>query len=94
MATFSVVATKVFVPHNELVWISAEVISETTPGNIEVRIMDKDLPKERGSKIISLQEHKLSSLPLHNVEIPEEGVDDMCALSYLHEPSILDNLRR
>lgn len=34
------------------------------------------------------------SLPLQNVGVPEDGVEDMTRLDYLHEPAILFNLRR
>jgi hypothetical protein len=36
----------------------------------------------------------MTNLPLQNTEIGPAGVDDMCQLSYLHEPAILENLRR
>lgn len=35
-----------------------------------------------------------SSLPLQNLGVPENGVEDMTRLDYLHEPAILFNLRK
>lgn len=35
-----------------------------------------------------------SSLPLQNLGVPEDGVEDMTRLDYLHEPAILFNLRK
>ncbi|CAM9964593.1 unnamed protein product [Scytosiphon promiscuus] len=35
-----------------------------------------------------------SSLPLQNLGVPDDGVEDMTRLDYLHEPAILFNLRR
>ena len=92
MSTNSV--TKVFIPHDEYVWVTGEIVSDKKDGTIEVKILDKDLPNERGTKLISLKKFNFKSLPLQNADISENGVDDMCSLSYLHEPSILDNLKR
>ena len=89
--------TKVFIPHEEYIWVTGEIISDNHDDNIEVSINDKELPpKERGIKMISLKSFNSNwkSLPLQNTDISEDGVDDMTSLSYLHEPSILDNLRR
>lgn len=88
------ITSKVFIPHDDLIWVCGEIVSEPTKETVEVRIIDKDLPLERGTKIISLPQLRLTNLPLQNVDLPADGVDDMCSLSYLHEPSILDNLRR
>lgn len=35
-----------------------------------------------------------SSLPLQNLGVAEDGVEDMTRLDYLHEPAILFNLRK
>eukprot|EP00903_Cladosiphon_okamuranus_P010022 g9504.t1 len=35
-----------------------------------------------------------SSLPLQNLGVPQDGVEDMTRLDYLHEPAILFNLRK
>ena len=36
----------------------------------------------------------VESLPLRNLDLPNEGADDMVSLDYLHEASVLYNLRR
>ena len=36
----------------------------------------------------------VSELPLHNLDMPESGVDNMTDLGFLHEASILYNLKR
>ena len=88
-------AAKVFVPHDELVWATAVVITPATEkGDIEIRIVDSDLPNESGTKTISLSKYSLNELPLQNTDIPTGGIADMCNLPHLHEASILDNLRR
>lgn len=98
--------TKVFIPHDDLVWVTGDVIlssvdirnnpSTSTSEKLEIKIYDDDIPShENGvSKVISLTRLGLSSLPLQNGDIPIQGVEDMTKLNYLHEPSILDNLKR
>ena len=80
----------------ELGWISAEIVNEVKRGHYEIFIDDEDysdsLPK---TKVITLKSFPgLDALPMQNEDIPDEGVDDMAKLNFLHEASILDNLRR
>jgi myosin-5 len=90
--------TKVFVPDDNFVWTTGEIIKEINGSTFEVEIDDSEylnsskLPKIR---IVSLKalSRPLESLPLQN-DITEFGVEDMTTLNYLHEASILDNLRR
>jgi myosin heavy subunit len=85
----------VFIPHEEFVWVSGQVLVDAdAKGNIEVKIQDEALPGETKSKVISLSKFGIPSLPQQNIDIPVNGVEDMTKLNYLHEPSILDNLRR
>ena len=88
--------TKVFIPHDKHVWVTGEILSAEKDGIVEVRIIDNDVPNQKIN--INLEEYKWTSLPLQNdwtsAEFSNNGVDDMCSLSYLHEPSILDNLKR
>jgi myosin heavy subunit len=90
---------KVFIPSDELVWISAEIVREVKPGYYEIEFDDPDYKVTRDNplrKVITMKTlcRKLDSLPLQNTGMTERGVDDMTALNYLHEASILDNLRR
>jgi myosin heavy subunit len=88
-------ASLVFVPHEELVWVSAQIIVDVdSKGEVEIKIQDEDLPQERGTRKISLTKFGIPSLPQQNIDIPKHGVEDMTKLNYLHEPSILDNLKR
>jgi myosin-5 len=95
---------RVFVPDNEYIWLSAEIISEIEPGKYEIEITDPDYKVKTHKhqvvneriQVISMNELciPLDALPLDNEGLTEDGVDDMTSLNYLHEPSILDNLRR
>ena len=87
--------SQVFIPHEEFVWVSGEIINDVdSKGNVEIRINDEALPNEKAPKVISLAKFGIPSLPQQNIEIPAGGVEDMTKLNYLHEPSILDNLKR
>ncbi len=85
----------VFIPHETFVWVSGEVVKDVdSKGQIEIKYNDDALPNERGTKVINLKKFGLPSLPQQNTDIPVAGVEDMTKLNYLHEPSILDNLKR
>ena len=88
---------KIFLPDNDLVWISANIIEEFAPGQFEVEIDDGDYDgKKSRRRRVSLETlcRSIDSIPLQNKNMTSRGVEDMCTLDYLHEPSILDNLRR
>jgi myosin heavy subunit len=87
--------SKVFIPHEELVWVTGQVVVDVdAKGDVQVKIQDELLPNENGIRTISLAKLGLPSLPQQNIEVPAQGVEDMTKLNYLHEPSILDNLKR
>ena len=87
--------SQVFIPHEEFVWVSGEIVKDAdSKGNVEVRINDEALPNDKAPKVINLAKFGIPSLPQQNIEIPAGGVEDMTKLNYLHEPSILDNLKR
>lgn len=91
--------TKVFLPDNDLVWITADIIKEVKPGHYEIEIDDDEFkvsPGNSSKKVITMRDlcRKVDSLPLQNDGLTAAGVDDMTILNYLHEASILDNLRR
>jgi myosin heavy subunit len=90
----------VFVPDEKWVWLSGVIsrVSDLAQSEIEVRIQDDAIVDGdscvRTIRQQDLQEAGLDSLPLQNPDMPIEGAEDMCNLGFLHEPSILDNLRR
>ncbi len=87
--------SKVFIPHEEHVWVTGQIVVDVdSRGDVQVKIQDEVLPQESGVKTIPLAKLGLPSLPQQNLEVPNQGVEDMTKLNYLHEPSILDNLKR
>lgn len=86
---------QVFIPHDEHVWVTGEIlVNADAKGNVEVKVNDESCPTERTSKQINLAKYGLQALPPQNIGIPVHGVDDMTKLPFLHEPAILDNLKR
>ena len=95
---------KVFIPNSDFVWISCDILSEdyntsggategtvkkvsvevTDPGYLDANVNEKYLEVEVDYE----------NLVLQNTDIPTSGVEDMVSLNFLHEASILDNLRR
>eukprot|EP01133_Synstelium_polycarpum_P013441 gene13441-15840_t len=70
----------VWVPDQQLEWIAVEVVSQN---DNEVVVRTED-----GEREMTVQHSKVF---LKNPDILE-GIDDLAALSYLHEPAILHNL--
>ena len=86
-----------FIPDDDLVWLEVEVVKEDK-GIYEVEIIDGDYkvtPQTPSRKLVNIKScGGLTALPLQNENLGDCGVDDMTTLNYLHEASILDNLRR
>ena len=85
---------KVYLPHDKLIWIRVDVLIGLSGGDYEVQVTDEDFisSPERKSEKIGLTQH-IDQLPIQNENLSSKGVEDMCLLDYLHEASILDNLR-
>ena len=87
---------RVFLPDVEQIWLTADLLGEVKPGHYEVEITDPDLNGGVPRRIIITMAslcRQMDTLPLQNDNVPVEGVPDMVNLNYLHEPSILENLR-
>ena len=89
---------KAFIPHDSLIWVAVDILKEEPAGVYDVVITDPDFtpsaadPKRR---VVNIKQYPyLRALPLQNDQMSDVGVDDMTSLNYLHEPSILENLRR
>lgn len=85
----------VFIPCPKSVWLSATCDAASVcdeDGNIEFLVDDPSL----GEGVIErrLLKVDIRSLPLHNLNVGHNGVEDMCDLGFLHEASILNNLQR
>jgi myosin-5 len=91
------VQTKIFIPDDDLVWVAASITSNQGD-SFTVQVIDDEYITLRkpASKDVSIRDlpPSFQSFPLQNTDLSADGVDDMCSLNYLHEPSILDNLRR
>ncbi|XP_017341612.1 unconventional myosin-Vc [Ictalurus punctatus] len=78
---------RVWVPDAEQVWKSAELLRDYTPGDPALHLQLED-----GAEIQYPVEVDGLLPPLRNPDILV-GENDLTALSYLHEPAVLHNLR-
>ncbi|XP_042328382.1 unconventional myosin-Va isoform X5 [Sceloporus undulatus] len=79
---------RIWIPDSEVVWKSAELVKDYKPGDkvLHLQLEDgKDLA-------YSLDPKKKELPPLRNPDILV-GENDLTALSYLHEPAVLHNLK-
>ncbi|XP_039195525.1 unconventional myosin-Va isoform X1 [Crotalus tigris] len=79
---------RIWIPDSELVWKSAELLKDYKPGDkvLHLRLEDgKDIEYKLDAKSKDLP-------PLRNPDILV-GENDLTALSYLHEPAVLHNLK-
>uniref|UniRef100_A0AAR2JTU5 Myosin VC n=1 Tax=Pygocentrus nattereri TaxID=42514 RepID=A0AAR2JTU5_PYGNA len=74
---------RVWIPDAEQVWKSAEILQDFTPGDRALHLQLEDGTVSRGPGQLP---------PLRNPDILV-GENDLTALSYLHEPAVLHNLR-
>ncbi|XP_041651873.1 unconventional myosin-Va-like [Cheilinus undulatus] len=79
---------RVWLPDAAEVWKSAELIKDYTPGDLTLTLQLED-----GTVVEHKLDPKTNSLPpLRNPDILV-GENDLTALSYLHEPAVLHNLK-
>ncbi|XP_060770464.1 unconventional myosin-Vc isoform X2 [Neoarius graeffei] len=78
---------RVWVPDAEQVWKSAELLRDYTPGDPALQLQLED-----GAEILYAVDVDGQLPPLRNPDILV-GENDLTALSYLHEPAVLHNLR-
>ncbi|XP_027128874.1 unconventional myosin-Va-like [Larimichthys crocea] len=79
---------RVWLPDGEEVWRSAELIKDYTPGDSTLTLQLDD-----GTEVHHKIDPKTNNLPpLRNPDILV-GENDLTALSYLHEPAVLHNLK-
>nr|XP_057944984.1 unconventional myosin-Va isoform X2 [Doryrhamphus excisus] len=81
-------SARVWIPDVEEVWKSAELTKDYKNGDSSLQLMLED-----GSKLEHKLDPKTKNLPyLRNPDILV-GENDLTALSYLHEPAVLHNLK-
>nr|XP_014351996.1 PREDICTED: unconventional myosin-Va [Latimeria chalumnae] len=79
---------RVWIPDSEEVWKSAELLKDYKPGDLVLQLRLED-----GMEIEHRLDAKTKELPyLRNPDILV-GENDLTALSYLHEPAVLHNLK-
>ena len=92
----------VFVPHNEHVWYRGELQRKISNSLFEIKVHKHD------NYLFSYDEftpmtHQLDkkstgvgsqTFPPQNLDVPNEGADDMSTLGFLHEANILHNIRQ
>ena len=98
---------RIHIPDEEFLWLSANVVAErgeyfdertaTNTKKVTLEVTDPAYLDKYGAEQ-RFREINLDygSLTLQNTDkdMPRDGVNDMAALNYLHEASILENLRR
>ncbi|XP_015251514.1 PREDICTED: unconventional myosin-Va-like [Cyprinodon variegatus] len=77
----------VWVPDPEAVWVSATLLRDYKPGEEQLL-----LKLQNGNEVHYLVQSSSDLPPLGNPDILE-GENDLTALSFLHEPAVLHNLR-
>ncbi|XP_034560457.1 unconventional myosin-Vb [Notolabrus celidotus] len=77
----------VWIPDPDAVWVSAQILKDYSPGETHLLLQLSD-----GQKVQYPVETTSDLPPLGNPDILE-GENDLTALSFLHEPAVLHNLR-
>uniref|UniRef100_A0A669BT84 Unconventional myosin-Va n=1 Tax=Oreochromis niloticus TaxID=8128 RepID=A0A669BT84_ORENI len=88
IASSHMYSARVWIPDAEEVWKSAELTKDYKSGDVSLQLMLED-----GKNIEHKLDPKTRNLPyLRNPDILV-GENDLTALSYLHEPAVLHNLK-
>ncbi|KAK1428395.1 hypothetical protein QVD17_17228 [Tagetes erecta] len=74
------VGGQVWVENSSVAWIDGEVL--------KINGTETEIQTTDGKKVVT----KLSKVHPKETDYPDDGVDDMTKLSYLHEPGVLHNL--
>lgn len=88
---------RVFVRDEKFIWLTAEVVKSVGDDQYEVEITDdefKAFNPKACIRNVKKETDNFIGFYLQNENTDTIGVYDMCKLNYLHEPSILDNLKR
>ena len=86
-------ATIVWIPDKANAWVLAEVL-KSEADEVEVRILpDQGVAQAEGEADGMLRTVPADDVHMQN-HLCEQGIDDMCNLNYLHEASILHNIRK
>ena len=99
---------RIHIPDDDYIWLSANVVAEhgdsdsslksgLTKKKVTLEVTEPAFLDEYGTdKRLRDVDLDYGSLTLQNSDkdMPRDGVSDMVSLNYLHEASILDNLRR
>uniref|UniRef100_A0A9J8CU64 Myosin VC n=1 Tax=Cyprinus carpio carpio TaxID=630221 RepID=A0A9J8CU64_CYPCA len=81
---------RVWIPDAEHVWQSAEILTDFKPGETVLELQLEDGTSAKFDHSVNIRGEKLP--PLRNPDILV-GENDLTALSYLHEPAVLHNLK-
>ena len=93
--------SKIYLPDAKLVWVPADILSaDGATLKVQKYVPDPtqklDDAAPTKSEDVTLTEPfaSVETLPLRNEGLPAEGASDMVSLDYLHEASVLYNLRK
>ena len=81
-ASMSAEAQRAYVSDEDGSWLAARVLRRGDDGTVTLESLDS-----KSTFVVSGDELMLAN------ELPEEGVENMTQLNYLHEAALLDNLR-
>ena len=89
--------SRIFIRDEKFIWLTADVVRQVGDDQCEVEITDDEYKAANPKaciRTVTKETDNSIGFYLQNENTDTIGVYDMCMLNYLHEPSILDNLRR